>query len=172
MGWYLESVASDAVDKDTDMAECKCLFNHDTNIVLGSISGKQLTLSVEKSGLKYRNHVINTTAGRDTYELIRTGTIDKSSFGFTTRAQKWEVVDRDMLKGKVSDGGKVEIRTIEQIKKLYDVSPVTFPANPDTSVAKRSRDAVLGETEQQDERKYTLGRVDADLRLAEMALQL
>jgi phage head maturation protease len=33
------------------------------------------------------------------------------------------------------------VRTILKVKRLYDVSPVTFPAYPDTDVAKRSLDA-------------------------------
>jgi phage head maturation protease len=37
----------------------------------------------------------------------------------------------------------VEVRTVKKIARLFDVSPVTFPAylNTDTSVAKRSLEA-------------------------------
>ena len=178
MGWFLEQVAPGAVDADTDMAECKCLFNHDVNLVLGSVGGGQLELSHDEGGLYYRNKNVNTTDGRDKYELIRSGAVDKSSFGFSVSKQKWEVMDRAMLDGKVSTAtldrvsyqGKVEVRTIEKIRKLWDVSPVTFPANPNTStdVAKRSRDAALEKPEE----KTKFKSIDADLRLREMALNL
>lgn len=184
MGWFLEQIAPGAIDESTDTADCKCLFNHDTNLVLGSISGKQLELSSDQNGLYYRNKSVDTTAARDVYELIRSGAVNKSSFGFTVAKQKWEIVDRAALKGKmpedvldrVSYGGEVEVRTIEKIKKLWDVSPVTFPANPNTSteVAKRSRDAALGErkTEQTNKQTNTLSPFDADLRLRELEMQL
>ena len=191
MGWFLEQVAPGVIDESTDTADCKCLFNHDTNIVLGSTSGSQLELTSDASGLYYRNKNVDTTAARDVYELIRSGAVNKSSFAFSVSKQKWEIVDRATLKGKipeevldrVSYGGEVEIRTIEKIKKLWDVSPVTFPANSNTSteVAKRSRDMSLGERKQEakdqtkDQTKQktnTLLGIDADLRLREIETQL
>jgi phage head maturation protease len=34
--------------------------------------------------------------------------------------------------------GDRDYRTIRKVKRVFDASPVTFPANPDTTAAKRS----------------------------------
>jgi hypothetical protein len=60
---------------------------------------------------------------------IDRGDITQQSFGFTVSQDKWEDVDKDIPK-----------RTILEVRELFDVSPVTFPAYPDTSVALRSLD--------------------------------
>jgi phage head maturation protease len=52
------------------------------------------------------------------------------SFGFTVAGDEWETNE---------DTGR-ELRTITKIGRLFDVSPVTFPANPNTDVALRSRE--------------------------------
>jgi HK97 family phage prohead protease len=147
MGWFLEKVSADSM-KDADMSECKCLFNHDQNIVLGAMSSNTLDISTTKEGLMYRSEVPDTTSAMDAYKLIKRGDVDKSSFGFIVSEQTWTEVDRSSLVGQIPDetldrmtyGGKVDIREITKISKLFDVSPVTYPANPDTSAAKRSHD--------------------------------
>jgi HK97 family phage prohead protease len=148
MGWFLERVEHGALD-GADSKDCKCLFNHDQSLVLGAVSSNTLFIS-ETNEIRYKSTLPDTTVAKDTYTLISRGDIDKSSFGFTVKEQRWEEVDRSTLKDTISEdvldrvsyGGKVTIRSIVKIKKLYDVSPVTFPANPDTTVAKRSFDAL------------------------------
>ena len=58
--------------------------------------------------------------------MLERGDINQSSWAFTVAEQKWDV-----------DGEK-PIRTITRVGNIYDVSLVTYPANPDTSVALRS----------------------------------
>ena len=52
-------------------------------------------------------------------------------FGFTVQSDDWDYRDNEP-----------SIRTITEIKELFDVSPVTFPAYPDTAVALRSLDKI------------------------------
>ena len=59
------------------------------------------------------------------------GDVDQMSFGFTVAGDEWETNE---------DTGR-ELRTITKIGRLFDVSPVTFPANPNTDVALRSLEA-------------------------------
>ena len=66
------------------------------------------------------------------------GDIDQSSFGFTVDTDKWE--ERD----------NILVRTISKVRQLFDVSPVTYPAYPDATVALRS----LNESEKET-RRYT-----------------
>jgi len=91
----------------------------------------------------------NTSLGNDLNELISRGDIKHQSFAFTVLDDEWQMVD-----------GK-DTRTIKKIKNLYDVSPVTYPANADTSIAKRSKDSVIADK-----------TVDIDTENTEIEIQL
>lgn len=125
LGNFDERIAPGAFDKVlTD--DVRALFNHDPNFVLGRTKSGTLKLSVDKRGLYTEIQMPESaTALR---EAIKRGDVDQMSFGFTVKRDSWE---RD------EKGGR-ELRTIEEIGRLYDVSPVTFPANPNTDVALRS----------------------------------
>ena len=53
------------------------------------------------------------------------------SFGFTIDAE-------DILDTKSEDGKSLTVRTIKSVRKLYDVSAVSLPANDATSISVRS----------------------------------
>jgi len=80
--------------------------------------------------MEYEFEAPNTTLGNDLLEMVKRGDVYQSSFAFTVEAEDWQ--ERMGSKPK---------RVIRSIKKVYDVSPVTYPANPDTMVAKRSYEA-------------------------------
>lgn len=111
----------------TDMSDVRALINHDSNKLLARSSSGTLSLEVDDQGLRYEFQVPDTTYGRDLVVMMQRGDITQSSFGFTVSEDKWE--ERE---------GGVPLRRITKIDRLYDVSPVTFPAYPDTSVAVRS----------------------------------
>jgi phage head maturation protease len=60
---------------------------------------------------------------------LKRGDIAEQSFAFTVAEDEWKDMD---------DSKKMTVRTITKVSRLYDVSPVTYPAYPDTSVALRS----------------------------------
>jgi phage head maturation protease len=62
---------------------------------------------------------------------IERGDITQQSFGFNIKSDEWKDLDKD-----------VPIRTITEVDNIFDVSPVTFPAYPDTEVALRSLDNI------------------------------
>jgi len=103
------------------------LLNHDQNFVLAR-NNKTLKLEVDHIGLRYEFEAPNTTAGNDLIENLRLGNISKSSFAFTVEQDDWEFKSNEPDK-----------RTITRVKRLFDVSPVTYPAYPDTTVGQRSR---------------------------------
>ena len=107
--------------------DVRALWNHDTNLILGRTRAKTLTLEEDKKGLRIEIHPPNTQAGRDGVESIKRGDITQMSFGFQTRKDHWE-----MKEGQ-------QIRTLLDVA-LFEVSPVVFPAYPDTTVAVRSLD--------------------------------
>ncbi|MBK6903987.1 MAG: HK97 family phage prohead protease [Saprospirales bacterium] len=115
--------------------DVRALFNHDANMLLARTKSGTLKLSSDKTGLKYEFEAPKTTAGNDLLEMLKRGDVSQSSFAFTVEEQSWSEKD-----------GEMPIRTIVKVKRLYDVSPVTYPAYPDTTAAKRSLDEFRAET--------------------------
>lgn len=128
LGGFVERIAPGAFDEVLN-DPAMVLFNHDPNLPLAK-NGVTAKLTVDERGLKYSFDAPNTSLGNDLLELIRSKTIDKSSFAFTVREQKWAEPDNKK---------DPAIRTITKIERLYDVSPVTYPAYTDTTVAQRTR---------------------------------
>jgi uncharacterized protein len=123
--------AFDAVLKD----DVRALFNHDANLILArSRAGKgTLSLGVDAQGLWYEfTPDPEQSYARDLLVAIKRGDVDQSSFAFslTREGQTWT---------ETAEGEKtIALRTISKVSALYDVSPVTYPAYPDASVALRS----------------------------------
>jgi HK97 family phage prohead protease len=128
LGWFDEVVRKGAFD-GAEMSDVVALLNHDDNIVLGRTSAGTVLLEVDEVGLKYTIDLPDSPNGRNAYEAIRRGDIKESSWAFTVESQTWTERGRN----------EPDLREIVKIKRVYDVSPVTYPANPDTSVAERSK---------------------------------
>lgn len=104
--------------------DVRALWNHETAIVLGRTKSKTLRLAEDATGLLIE---IDPPASAASYlETIERGDVDQMSFGFRTLEETWD-----------EDGEGVLIRTVLKVK-LYEVSPVTFPAYPATSVGVRA----------------------------------
>lgn len=117
--------------------DVRALFNHDPNFVLGRTKSGTLSVSVDEKGLRYDITPPNTTYANDLIENLSLGNITQSSFGFTVDKDRWE---------ENEDG--VIVRYITAVRRLYDVSPVTFPAYPETDVAKRELEQFLEKKKQ------------------------
>jgi HK97 family phage prohead protease len=136
LGWFVEEIAPGAFD-DVLSDDVRALYNHDENLILARTASGTLELSIDERGLRYAFDAPNTTAGNDLLESIKRGDISQSSFGFRVKEDKWEDMEMEQ-NGKKWFKTK---RTIMKVERLFDVSPVTFPAYPDTDVARRSLDA-------------------------------
>jgi uncharacterized protein len=125
--------AFDGVLKD----DVKALLNHDPNQLLARSNGGKgtLQLRVDSKGLHYSFTAPKTQAGEDLLESIRRGDIDQSSYSFTVAADGQNYTTE----------GKATVRTITRFSKLYDVSPVTYPATLETTVSARSKASRPGE---------------------------
>lgn len=110
--------------------DVRALVNHDASLILArSKNGKgSLKLSVDSVGLRYEFEAPNTQAGADLLESIKRGDLDQSSFSFIC----------DPSGSTYTKEGKATVRTISKFAQLLDVSPVTFPAYADTTVAARA----------------------------------
>jgi HK97 family phage prohead protease len=127
LGGFIERISPGAFNAVLDN-DVVALFNHDPNLILAR-NKVNMTLSVDERGLKYSFEAPNTTAGNDLLENLRIGNVRTSSFAFSVQKDAWSYSE---------DRSKPHIRTIEKVDRLYDVSPVTYPAYPDTTVAQRS----------------------------------
>jgi HK97 family phage prohead protease len=129
-GMFREMVAPGAFKKSIKEDDVRALFNHDANFVLGRTESGTLDLKEDKDGLWMEVTPPDTQLVRDmVMEPIRRGDITQQSFGFEVKAQEW----RD------GEDNELDLRVIREAK-LWDVSPVTFPAYDGTDVAVRSHD--------------------------------
>lgn len=138
-----EEVTDHAFD-DTDMRDVIMQYNHEGRVFARNKNGT-LTLTPDEHGLKITADLSGTDIGRQLYQEIKGGYTDKMSFGF--------VVDRskDTRTETPIDNGRVRIkRSINAIKKLYDVSAVSIPANDATAISARNvSNGLIGEIEQE-----------------------
>ena len=123
------------VDRDAftgcDMSDVIMQYNHEGR-VFARMSNGTLSCTPDDKGLLTRALLGGTEIGRQLYDEIKGGYTDQMSFGFTVAEDTREIREN-------ADTNEVEIlRTIKRIKKLYDVSAVSIPANPATSIAART----------------------------------
>ena len=133
LGWMREKIAPGAFTKAiADKQDVKCLFNHDPNKVLGRTKSGTLELKEDNTGLHYTCDINpKTSIGPEVHAHVMRGDIDQCSFGFIVREEDVAYDDDGMA-----------TRTIKRAD-LFDVSPVTYPAYPTTSVEARSNTAAL-----------------------------
>lgn len=134
LGGFREIIAKGAFDGRLN-DDVRFLINHD-GLPLARTTNGTLKLTTDERGLKYEAQVANTSLGRDLIELMRNGTINQSSFAFVVEDDSWEVRDG------------VNVRTINKVSRLYDVSAVTYPAYEEASVALRSMEEWQKEEEE------------------------
>ena len=139
MGWYEEVIMPGAFDDalaDPEL-DCRCLFNHEEELILGRTKSKTCEVWKGDTGnLEYKyladyKNPLHTQVARS----IMRGDINQSSFAFTIAEYSWAKSE------KYGDG---YLRKIIKIGKLYDVSPVTYPAYEDTLTEAR-KSALLQE---------------------------
>jgi hypothetical protein len=106
-----------------DLSDVVYRVDHQGQVYARSSAGS-LTLTVDGRGLGIEADLSRTAAARAHYEDIVAGNYPKMSFAFTVAEDAWDPETRT--------------RTIRRIDKVYDVSPVSFPANPGTDISARA----------------------------------
>lgn len=129
--YVIREVVDPSAFDGTDMEDVILQFNHEGR-VFARISNGTLELNVDEEGLAIEADLGGTEIGRNLYEEIAGGYTNKMSMGFK--------VDRtaDVWTREMTDGKTVEVRRINRILKLYDVSAVSIPANDATSISVRT----------------------------------
>ena len=134
-GFY-ESIDRHALD-GTDMSDVPLRYNHNNvTYILARVRNKSLTLTPDEKGLFMRAKLQgDVQVHRDAYNMVKSGLLDKMSFGF------------NVTKQTVDNRGTIPSRHVEGIGRLFDVSIVDFPAYDATSVYARSIESVETEIE-------------------------
>lgn len=119
--------------------DTRALINHDPNQVLGRTTSGTMKLSVDSVGLRYEIDPPDTSYAHDLQVSMKRGDINQSSFAFNVDQE-----NNDGDKFEYDDEGGVYVRTLLKCKRLFDVSPVTYPAytNTESVVSQRSLDGI------------------------------
>ena len=134
LGGFREQFLATAFDKvlAKRKLDVPLLFNHDDSKVLARTTNGTLRIEKTDKGLAFEADPVATPTAAEVVTLIRSKTIFGSSFAFTVdpKGETWQEDDR----GNVT-------RTISEASGLYDLSPVTRAAYPNSSVGLRSLSA-------------------------------
>ncbi|UAN42635.1 MULTISPECIES: HK97 family phage prohead protease [unclassified Enterobacter] len=133
--WGFREIIKPGAFDDVLGDDVRGLFNHDPNFILGRSASGTLTVSTDERGLRYDIEAPDTQTIRDLVlaPMLR-GDINQSSFAFR--------VARDGERWYEDEDGVV-ICEISRFSRLFDVSPVTYPAYTEADYGVRSMKAWL-----------------------------
>jgi len=126
LGWFREKIQPGAFSESIGKDDIRALWNHNSDYILGRNKSKTLSLKEDDRGLRIDILPSDAQWVKDLMLSMDRGDVDQMSFGFRTIIDQWERTEE-----------KEEIRTLIKVQ-LFDVSPVTFSAYPDTTVGLRS----------------------------------
>lgn len=153
---YKEQIAKGALD-EADLSDVIFLYNHEGMVYARNNKTETLKLYPdEEAGFKVEADLGLLESGRELAEAIRTGLVDKMSWAFTVSEDSY---DRE-----------THTRTITKINKVYDVSAVSIPANPDTSISARA--FFDGEIEKEKAERLEAERKETQKRKIKLMLEL
>ena len=126
-----EIIDHDALN-NADMTDIILQFDHEGRVYARTSNG---TLSVEPDahGLSMEADLSGTDLGRGLYQEIKGGYVTKMSWGFSVDRDKDEWTSET-----APDGRSLETRRIRSVRKIYDVSAVSLPANDATEISARN----------------------------------
>ncbi len=128
---FSERIEPHAFD-DADMSDVVFLLDH-TGRVYARTKNNTIKLDVDEHGLHTITDLSKTEAARSVAEDIFVGNYSQMSFAFSVAEDHFDIESRT--------------RVIDRIRKVYDISAVAFPANPNTEIGVSMRDYFNGEIE-------------------------
>tara|TARA_Y100000310_G_scaffold239557_1_gene243190 strand:- start:5801 stop:6469 length:669 start_codon:yes stop_codon:yes gene_type:complete len=124
---FREKFEPGAFREDLENADVRALAHHSSSHVLGRQSAGTLEIDDRDDGLYFEVDLPDTSYARDLEESINRGDITGVSFGFRAVDDEWDENEDGVL-----------IRTVKKAR-LREVSPVAWPAYPQSYVASESR---------------------------------
>lgn len=120
---YKEQIDPQAFD-DADLSDVVFRVDHEGKVYARSSAGS-LEIWTDEHGLGNRADLSRTEAARALFEEIEAGNYPQMSFAFTVEEDEYDK--------------KTRTRLIRKVAKVFDVSPVAFPANPNTNLGVATR---------------------------------
>ena len=130
-GWFREIIRQEAIPDDIQSKDVRALWNHNSDYPIGRTKNDTLKLEKDEKGLRFTVTPPDTSWGRDAMESVKRGDVSGMSFGFFVNRDKW-----------TEETGKTPLRELLDVE-LLEVSPVTFPAYPQTTAKVRSAEEIL-----------------------------
>lgn len=163
-GQFREVINSGAFDRVLrSNPDTVALINHNPNLVLGRTTSGTLKLRSDSVGLAFDLDLPNTSYANDLYASVQREDITGCSFAFSVTAemQHWDHYDSDQDENpNDGDTTRLPIRIITDFAALADISIVTSPAYPETSVDARELElAVEARSRQQGKRNWRQERI-------------
>lgn len=153
---YSERIEPTAFDK-ADMADVVFRVDHEGSVYARTSAGT-VELWTDEHGLAQRTDLSKTQKSRELFEEIEAGNYPKMSFAFTVAEERFDTA--------------THTRIISKIAKVFDVSPVSFPANPTTELSVATRDYFNGVIEMERAERLERERHELEQRRAEIRLRL
>jgi len=128
-------------------AEQVLLWNHDSAKPMAARKNNTMSIREDASGVYIDADISGTVWGRDGHEAIKSGLVDKMSFGFFIKD------DGYTEERFVENGKRCCKRTLKKFDRIVDFSPVTYPAYQDTGILARDADGILNDFETEEEKR-------------------
>ena len=155
---YKERIEPTAFD-EADLSDVVFRLEHQGRVYARTSAGT-VELWHDEHGLGQRTDLSKTQSARDVFADIEAGNYPKMSFAFT-----------------VAEGGDdydkaTHTRTISKIAKVFDVSPVSFPANPGTELSVSTRAYFDGVLEMERAERLEAEERERKLKLLKLLLEV
>ena len=153
---YSERIEPTAFDK-ADMTDVVFRVDHEGSVYARTSAGT-VELWTDEHGLAQRTDLSRTQKARELFEEIEAGNYPKMSFAFTIAEEKFD--------------SETHTRIISKIAKVFDISPVSFPANPTTELSVATRDYFNGVIEMERAERLEREKHELEQRRAEIRIRL
>ena len=137
IGGFDEIIEAGALD-NADLRDVKFLVNHNTDMIplarsRNNNANSTMQMSIDDNGMNIRVNLDteNNTDAKNLYSAIKRGDIDGMSFMFKVDGESWDALESDH-----------PTRHINKIGKVFEVSAVTFPAYPETTISARAAETL------------------------------
>lgn len=121
---YFERIEPTAFD-GADLTDVVFRVDHEGRVYARTSAGS-LEVWMDEHGLANRTDLSRTQKARELFDDIAAGNYPQMSFAFTVSEDHFDK--------------ETHTRVIDRIAKVFDVSPVSFPANPTTELSVATRD--------------------------------
>ena len=137
IGGFDEIIEAGALD-NADLRDVRFLVNHNTDMIplarsRNNNANSTMQMSIDGDGMNIRVNLDteNNTDAKNLYSAIKRGDIDGMSFMFTVDSDSWDALESEH-----------PTRHINKIGKVFEVSAVTFPAYPETTISARAAETL------------------------------